>query len=238
MNLVGVPVADRPGFFAELLPRLQQLRLRTGRPHWIGVDEAHHMLPATWAPGSAEITGALNNLIQITVHPDSVSPAALKSANVIVGIGPSAHQVIEGLGQPIGPVNLEPGEALVWFRDSGKMHRIRYVESTAERKRHKRKYARGDLGDERSFYFRGRESKLNLRARNLLAFMELANGVDDDTWVHHLRKGDYSKWFRDDIKDPNLADEAALVERDRSLDARASREKIREAIEHRYTAPV
>jgi hypothetical protein len=93
------------------------------------------------------------------------------------------------------------------------------------------------LGEERSFYFRGREQKLNLRAPNLGAFLELANGVDDETWLHHLRRGDYSTWFREEIKDAELAEEAARVERDRSLDARRSREKIREAIEHRYTAP-
>src|SRR5262249_11153616 len=42
VNLIGVPLADRPPFFLELLPRLQEMRARTGRPHWLVVDEAHH----------------------------------------------------------------------------------------------------------------------------------------------------------------------------------------------------
>ncbi len=50
-NIVGLPIADRPGFFASLAPRLQELRARSGRPHWIVVDEAHHLLPAEWQPG-------------------------------------------------------------------------------------------------------------------------------------------------------------------------------------------
>ena len=41
INLVAVPVNDRPAFFATLLPRLQELRARRGRPHWIVIDEAH-----------------------------------------------------------------------------------------------------------------------------------------------------------------------------------------------------
>lgn len=244
VNLVGTPVADRPSFFVKLLPRLQELRLRTGRPHWIVLDEAHHMLPPQWAPGSAELAGGLNNLIQITVHPDRIPPAALRAANVIVAIGPSADAVIRDVSQTIGVdppridrVDLPAGEALVWFRDSSSVRRIEYAASSAERKRHKRKYAHGELSEDTSFYFRGPERKLNLRAQNLMTFVQLAEGVDDATWLHHLRSGDYSRWFREDIKDPELAAEAARVELDRSLNPRQSREKIREAIEHRYTAP-
>ena len=57
--------------------------------------------------------------------------------------------------------------------------------------------------------FRGPDEKLNLRAHNLELFVQMAEGVDEETWLHHLRQGDYSRWFRDAIKDPELADEAA-----------------------------
>ncbi len=52
INLVGLPITQRPSFFVALLPRLQEMRVRTGRPHWLIVDEAHHLLPATWEPGA------------------------------------------------------------------------------------------------------------------------------------------------------------------------------------------
>jgi len=244
VNLVGVPVADRPGFFGGLLPRLQELRLRTGRPHWIAIDEAHHTLPAQWAPGSAELAGTLHNLAQITVRPGHVPAAALKSVDVAVAVGPEAHEVMHSFAAIIGSpapavdsADLPAGEALVWFRGSGALRRIHYMESTAERKRHKRKYARGELGEDRSFYFRGPGQKLNLRAQNLVSFLQLADGVDDETWNYHLRCGDYSRWFREYIKDPELARDARRVEADLSLDPRQSREKIRGAIEQRYTAP-
>jgi len=60
-------------------------------------------------------------------------------------------------------------------------------------------------------------------------------GVDDETWLHHLRRGDYSKWFRTEVKDEELAREAEAVEKDSALDAAASRERIRAAISSRYT---
>ena len=57
-------------------------------------------------------------------------------------------------------------------------------------------------------------------------FVELADGVDDDTWEYHRAAGDYSAWFRAAIKDDSLAEEAAQIENDAALDARQSREKI------------
>jgi hypothetical protein len=94
----------------------------------------------------------------------------------------------------------------------------------------------GELGPDKSFYFRGSDGRLHLRAHNLLGFVELAEGVDDDTWSHHLERGDYSCWFRDAIKDEELADEAERVERNRRLGPAESRAAIRAAIERRYTA--
>jgi hypothetical protein len=65
----------------------------------------------------------------------------------------------------------------------------------------------------------------------------MADGVDDDTWEHHRRRRDYSRWFRESIKDDDLAAAAEAVERDPTLSPTTSRAKIREAIEQRYTAP-
>jgi hypothetical protein len=135
---------------------------------------------------------------------------------------------------------LPPGEALVWRRgDSAPPAQVRPSPSSIEKKRHVRKYAEGDLGPEKSFYFRGPDGKLNLRAQNLQLFLQLGDGVDEDTWFHHLRGGDYSRWARDSIKDETLAAELAEIERGAAedRDAAPSRTAVRRAIEARYTAP-
>jgi hypothetical protein len=62
--------------------------------------------------------------------------------------------------------------------------------------------------------------------------------VDDETWMHHLRQGDYSQWFRDAIKDNELAADAAQVEGGRDANPKESRAAIRAAVEKRYTLPV
>jgi hypothetical protein len=94
------------------------------------------------------------------------------------------------------------------------------------------------LSPNESFYFRGPENRLNLRAQNLMIFQQLADGIDDATWTHHLRQGDYSTWFRQKLKDQDLANEAERIEQDARLSPKESRQRMKEAIQNRYTAAV
>ena len=64
----------------------------------------------------------------------------------------------------------------------------------------------------------------------------MAEGVDDETWAFHLRRKDYSRWFRSAIKDDDLANEIERIEAAK-LDAAITREEIHEIISRRYTAP-
>jgi hydroxymethylpyrimidine pyrophosphatase-like HAD family hydrolase len=246
VNLLGLALAERPAFFSRLLPGLQDLRSRTGRPHWIVVDEAHHLLPAPSDLVSVTLPRTLSGMMLITVHPEHVSPAVLGSIDVVIAIGRSADQTLRAFGEAVGehppaalPATAGPGEALLWRRrpEAREPVGIRTLPPRSEHRRHVRKYATGELGEDKSFYFRGPDGQLNLRAQNLALFIQLADGVDDETWLHHLRSGDYSRWFREAIKDEGLAAEAVGVESQGGLDPRESRELIKAAIERRYTMP-
>lgn len=244
VNTQSFNMHERPMFFAELLPQLASLRARCGRPHWLLIDEAHHLLPVARGDAGVVLPESLPAVVFITVHPEAVAVEALDTVQTVVALGPEARGVIDAFCKAVGdappPPNepLEEDEVLYWSRTSGappaplSAHR-----PEQKRKRHTLKYAEGDLGDDGSFYFRGPKGELRLRAQNLMLFLQIAEGVDDRTWEHHLRAGDYSVWFRDVIKDPELADEAGEIERDDSLDARASRERIAAAVSKRYTAP-
>ena len=70
-----------------------------------------------------------------------------------------------------------------------------------------------------------------------MLFLQIADGVDDRTWRHHLKAGHYSEWFRNVIKDTELAQAAAEIEEDAGLDDAESRKRISEAVSQRYTAP-
>jgi HAD superfamily hydrolase (TIGR01484 family) len=246
VNLLGVKLDDRPAFFATLLLRLHESRARVGRPHWILVDEAHHLLPADWQPAPEVMTEGMTSMIFVTVHPEQLACTLLPKLDIVAAVGeaPQTRIAQVAVASKAGPpsseaVTLDSGEALVWLKHSRQPpFKLRIASSTGERRRHLRKYAEGELGEDRSFYFRGPDNRLNLRAQNLVLFMQLGDGVDDATWQHHLTRGDYSRWIRESIKDRDLAEEVHAVEAAaQGLAPHASRRAIRNAIEKRYTLP-
>jgi hydroxymethylpyrimidine pyrophosphatase-like HAD family hydrolase/energy-coupling factor transporter ATP-binding protein EcfA2 len=245
LNLLSIKLDDRPSFFSGLLPSLLEMRARTGRPHWLVVDETHHMLPASWNPASLTLPQAFSNMILITVHPDHVALPALLLVDTIIAVGQSPDRTISAFCETVGhcppdplPQELESGEVLAWFRKTDKPPvRFHITPPTMERRRHMRNYAEGKLGNDKCFYFRGAEGKLNLQAQNLITFTQLAQGVDDETWLYHLHEHDYSQWFKEAIKDDALAQEAEKVEAMPQISASESRDRIKAAIEQRYTLP-
>jgi hydroxymethylpyrimidine pyrophosphatase-like HAD family hydrolase len=245
INLLGIALEDRPAFFNRLLPRLQELRARTGHPHWIVVDETHHLLPAALEPAALLLPQNMYGMMMLTVQPQHVAKDVLALADVIITIGEAPHETLrhfsEMLGLPPPPLvaqTLEQGHAVLWVRhETAPPVQFRTVPPRVERQRHVRKYMEGELGKDKSFYFRGPEGKLNLRAYNLRVFIQLAEGVDDATWLHHLQQGDYAHWFRNIIQDTDLAEETSEIGKRHDTSARESRALVKTAIEKRYTAP-
>lgn len=242
VNLLAVGMEGRPVFFGALLAALQDMRARLGRPHWLVIDEAHHLLPTAWTPAREAARGPLGPALLITVHPEQVSPAALSEVDIALAVGASPERTLRAFcgaaglhAPPAAPALPAQGEALAWWKGSGEAPFVLDpLPPRAERRRHRRKYAEGELGPDRSFYFRGPSGALNLRAQNLRLFLQVGDGVDDATWLHHLRRGDYSRWFREAIKDDELAEAAKAIEADAGLAPDKARELLRARIVERY----
>lgn len=243
--LTGLPIPDRPPFFLRLLSQLLQMRSRTGRPHWLILDEAHHLMPAEWLPPDGTLPKELTNVVLITVHPDLLSGALLERVDTMLVVGANAQETLTGftrsikqLAPQVDPTALEPGEFLLWLKESATpVQKVLGHPCKMVRHRHRRKYAEGQLPPERSFYFRGPQHKMNLRAQNLMLFLQIGDGVDDETWQYHLHQGDFSRWFREAIKDENLAAAAKRVESLTKATPQESRALIRAAVEQDYTVP-
>ncbi len=244
VNLLGVHLEKRPDYFQHLFPRIQEVRLRLGHPHWLVVDEAHHVWPVTWQQETA-LAEAVSTML-ITLDPLHISDSAIRAVDTIIAVGEYPQHTINAFCERAGisPPDLDPsplphGQAVIWSRSSGVAPvQFSVAPARSQRVRHSRKYAQGELDEGRSFYFRGPEGKLKLRARNLVLFLEIMEGVDDNTWLYHLHRHDYSHWFRKEIKSDDLAADAERIEADKSLGAGESRSLIRKAIEERYTLPV
>jgi HAD superfamily hydrolase (TIGR01484 family) len=244
VSALALKIEERPDFFAKIIPALSGLRARTARPHWLMIDEAHHLLPKSRDSQSLALAKDLQGTVMVTVHPDAVAKDALAAVTAVLAFGEDANAIIKvfckqaGIKRPDKVPKMTDKHVLFWRPQSDMQPQPITVEKRRQsHKRHSRKYAEGELPEDASFYFRGPDNKLKLRAQNLMIFLQIAEGVDDRTWQHHLRAGDYSRWFRKQLKDKKLAKEAASIEEDKSLSAQESRELLADAVRRRYTAP-
>lgn len=246
INLLGVSLLERPNFFATLFLRLQTMRIQTGRPHWLIFEEAHHLVPSIGAYAPLAFSERLGEVLLITVHPQRVAPTILSMVDVLIAVGPSPTETVRSFAEAArtslpaaDELDTPEGCVMCWFVRSGDSpFFMRVTPGKSTRIRHLRKYAVGDMGDH-SFYFRGPAFRHNLAARNLAMFCHIAKGIDEETWLFHLRRGDYSRWLREAVKDGHLADVVRQVElRARAADdptPEESRDEICGAIEGRYT---
>ena len=241
ISLLALPLGEREALFAELLPSIARLRARSGRPHWLIVDEAHHVLPAAHARSLPSPRDHLGGTILVTVDARTVNLDALQAIDVLLACASTAADAVIACAAVHGITLPEriptPGhdEILFWSRSSGLPPSILRRQAPQQtHNRHSGKYATGNLGPWKSFYFRGPDKSLNARAHNLSEFLQLASTVEDAVWEYHLRAGDYEAWFRHAIRDDALADETAIVAKDPGASPAATRRRIADAIRRRY----
>jgi len=235
---LSVPLNDRPEFFARLLAVVVQLRRDYSRPHWLILDEAHHLVPAPSGMPTEKMPSDLSNFIVVSTSPHALHAEAMSRIGMIITIGENPGYPFEQWGQVVGEAvpsvipALQQGEVCVWERGGGEPEVVRYTVPHQLHRRHKKKYAQGEMG-ENSFVFRGEEGRLHLVANNLLMFLRIAAGIDIDTWVYHLKRKDLARWFRDTVHDEELAAEADAAEE--MGDAAGGRRRVLNLIEQRYT---
>ncbi len=244
VSTLALGLEERPPFFADFLPELGKLRSRCARPHWLIVDETHHLMPKRRKDTPLVLSVQFPGMIMITVHPDSVSADALKLATAVIALGPEGDKVIQKFCKMTGrdmPAGVKPAsnEQILFWRpqEEDAPRAITPIKPLQARKRHSRKYAVGSLNEQGSFYFRGPKKKMNLRVQNLMMFVQVAEGIDEETWMHHLRAGDFSTWFKKQLRDDEMAEEARAIEKDEGLSAAETRKGIIESVRRRYTAP-
>jgi hydroxymethylpyrimidine pyrophosphatase-like HAD family hydrolase/energy-coupling factor transporter ATP-binding protein EcfA2 len=223
LDLSAMTLAEKVVYATKMLAVVAGVRSSIGRPHWLIIDEAHHVLPAEGSPAVDFVRPGAEGLALITLDAAELAPSVRPLPNVVASTELSAfHAGVRTVlaaraarngALPVDGPSLERGEAaLAWLEPDPRAVRFRVTRRRVHHRRHVRKYTEGELPPERSFYFRGPTGALNLRAVNLVRFVELAEGVDEVTWAHHLATGDYEAWVRRVIKDPELADEIAAIE--------------------------
>ncbi len=239
---LAVPMSDRHAFFKSILSVLVGSRKIYGHPHWLICDEAHHLLPAETATSFFNIPLDFNNFMLITTSPEQVNKIIFGNTDMLIAIGDMPDQVIKGFAgrkniKPQSPasVSLPNGEAWIWdISLQRKPFPVQFPKPEHLLHRHKKKYAKGNMS-ENSFVFTGPEGKLRLKAYNLMVFIQLAEGIDDETWIHHLKKNGYSDWLYNKVNDEELAALLREIE-NMEKDPKISKIRIIDLIKSKYTA--
>lgn len=119
VNLVALPAHDRPRFFAELLAMLQALRAKSGRPHWLVMDDTHEVIPRDW--NAAEFSQGLDGMIYVTAHPDVLAAPVARAVDCVLALGAQPRQTLQAFAEKVcaatpavEAMDLQPGEALLW----------------------------------------------------------------------------------------------------------------------------
>ena len=150
VSLTAIDIPERPQFFAGMLPELTKLRANSARPHWLLIDEAHHMLPPALATASATLPRELAASIFVTVHPDHMAQPALETVRLVLTVDNDAGNALRSFCERTGDApprvddrSLGHGEALFWQRGAEAAQHVRAIPPHAQRLRHRRKYAEG-----------------------------------------------------------------------------------------------
>jgi HAD superfamily hydrolase (TIGR01484 family) len=244
LDLSAMGLAEKVAYATKVLAVVATVRAGTGLPHWLIIDEAHHVLPAEGSPAADLVRPGAEGLALITLDAAELAPSARSLPTVVASTELAAFQAglrtvlaargDRGAALSLDGPQLDRGEAAIaWLEPTARTLRFRVGKRRIQHRRHVRKYTEGELPPERSFFFRGPAGALNLRAANLVRFAELAEGVDEATWAHHLAGREYSVWVRQMIKDPELADEIASIET-AGVPSGESRRRVLERVRARY----
>lgn len=242
VSLFGAKHDEQPALFAKLLRAIMEYRGSFGRPHWYVIDEAHYPLSKKWEPVGELPLSDLRSVMHITAFLDQLPETVLELTDLVVAIGDDPRDKLaefckllnEPMPQVPPPVDGKTHHALAWWRGKSDPAWFVRLPSKIEHQRHRHGYLDGDMDEEHRFYFRGPKGELNLPAQNLRMFMQLGEGVDDDTWLYHLRKGHYDRWFRDVIQDDDLAEWTVSLRNNGIASAAKSREQLFDYIRQKY----
>ena len=126
--LEAVPVRKRSAFFDEFTLALHALREKSGRPHWLVVDEAQELVPKSRAAKDEFVAG---NAIYVTADPAAIAHPLLAAVDVVAALGSGARHAFEAYANTL-PMQRPPealhapgeNEALLWWRRAGDAPRL------------------------------------------------------------------------------------------------------------------
>lgn len=139
VDLSGVEPVHRPALLDRLMPRIRALRAAASRPHWLVVDPAAHLAPAS-------LPGDPGTVVLVSARPESVAPALLARVDLVIAVGVAPEATLGAFARASGrPPPASPGgdatgggHALVWHVREGAAERVAIAPPSGERRRERR----------------------------------------------------------------------------------------------------
>jgi hypothetical protein len=237
LMLRGVPMGERAGLFAQAIQMACASNALSGHPGFLVIDEAHEGLSPTQP---VALSGG-PCVVFLTLTPELLSTEALLTVTTIIAFGVDAPELLARFSALTGasmPARTwtESAPAIFWRLGAAPVDLHAYSPKNRHL-RHAGKYATGDVGRERSFYFRGRNNKFLVPARNLFEFLAVGGRLPPEVWAYHLHNGDITRWFDRVIGDASLAERCDALAQARDVDPEASLAEIGRLVVERYSMP-
>ena len=101
INMLAVPTEDRPALLSDFISAIANLRAKIGRPHWVLMDEAHHLLPAERDVSATASLESLPPVILVTVDPATLAVDALRRVDDIFAVGDKAAEAMAAFARAL-----------------------------------------------------------------------------------------------------------------------------------------
>ena len=215
---------DKLRMIERSLRAAHEMRRRTGRPHWVVLDEAHYSLHREGiAVGALELED--KGFCLVTYKPSWVRPSVMDAVDVLALARTTAgHELafldsfLAGHGDGVMSTlaDLPRGEFLLMRKENGGAWAALTFTATPRATphlRHLKKYADTTVRPEHAFLFRAPNGRPVATADSLKAFRRVVATADDAVLAAHAGRGDFSRWIRDVFSDRELAAHLRKVER-------------------------
>ncbi len=254
LDLSGFEMAARVEYVAELLPALQGLRQRRGRPHWVLLDEAQNfcleggshmvqLVEQSMDCGGFGIVSYRPSLVaeSLRARVGHVLLTRLSLTDDLAAIQSFMAGFENGASVLAQLPTLPVGQAF-WCVSDDRPHwphqpgavRFQVGPRSVPHIRHLHKYLRSPLPAPKRFYFHDSQGNfMNRAAANLWEFREAVGELPLDSLEYHQRRGDFEKWVGGVLCDSELARRLHKIS-DRSLTGPELRQALLETAIVRY----